>query len=166
MTNSVVTPDVWSVLLPVIIGGALPILGAAVGPLVTQWLSSRESSRSERIKRFEELLSLVQAQDDWLNLHRAKNAFGQMQEIPAPPLAQALAVAALYFPQFVQDLKRLDEKSTLYVGWTSQAGLRRLNGQIEKINDGFSEVFQDYWNTFVEVRGRIIDHAMLKNGNI
>ncbi|TPN28357.1 hypothetical protein FKO01_21800 [Mesorhizobium sp. B2-3-3] len=158
--------SVWSVLLPVIVGGALTLLGVALGPAVTQWLETRSAMEQKRAQRFEELLALLQSQDEWLELKRLVYAFGETREIPSEPLAKALAISALYFPEFLSGLKQYDLESTRYSLWISGAARRRLEKSSEPINDGFDVAYETYRKNFLEVRERIIQHAVSRNGKV
>jgi hypothetical protein len=158
--------SIWSVLLPVLVGGGLTLLGVAIGPAITQWLSSRTATEATRIQRFEELLDLLQQQDEWLNLQRRVNAFGENREIPPEPLSKAFAVSAIYFPNFLPDLRELQTTTRIYSLWTTQAGSRRLAGKIDSINDGFDAVYSPYLKTLEATRNRITEYAVSRKGKV
>ena len=158
--------DQWSVLLPVLVGGGLALLGVAVGPAITQWLESRSASAATRTQRFEELLELLQRQDEWLSLNRSVSAYGEDHEIPPEPLYRAFSIAALYFPQFLPDLQEIQALSSACSLWTSQAGMRRLEGRTSEINQDFQAVHGPYVNATDKCRRRIIAYAVERNGKV
>lgn len=158
--------DQWSVLLPVIVGGGLALLGVAVGPAITQWLESRTASAAKRTQRFEELLEVLQRQDEWLELQRGVNAYGEDHEIQPEPLYRALSIAALYFPQFLPDLQEIATLSRACSLWTSQAAMRRLEGRTSEINEDFQAVHGPYVVKTVQVRRRIIEYAVARKGKL
>lgn len=149
-----------------LVGGGLTLLGVALGPAITQWLESRTTREAKRVERFEELLELLQRQDEWLNLERRVKVYGEVHEIPPEPLSKAYAVAALYFPQFLPDLRQLDAETRKYSLWTSHAAGRRLEGKITEINDGWGAVYGPYAKTLGEVRERIIQYAVSREGKV
>lgn len=160
------TVDQWSVLLPVIVGGGLALLGVAVGPAITQWLESRSASRATRIQRFEELFGLLQQHDEWMNLKTRKNAYGEKHELPSEPLAKAFAISAIYFPEFLPELRKLEFVTSAYGLWTSEAAMRRLEGKISAINDGFDDVHRPYAKTLSEVRDRLIEYGVSRRTRV
>lgn len=159
-------PSIWTVLLPVLIGGLLPLLGIAVGPMISQWLEGRANTASVRVQRFEELLDILQRQEEWTNLLRSVNAYGEDHEIPTEPLHKAYAIAALHFPQFLMDLRQLDAATRAYSHWTSEAALRRLEGNISGIGDGFPEVANPFLTKLHELQHKLIDYAVAQKGRI
>lgn len=49
----------WSVLLPVLIGGAIGIVGSFVGPFFLQRLKDATEKKRKRAEKFEELVGAV-----------------------------------------------------------------------------------------------------------
>ena len=158
--------DQWSVLLPVIVGGGLALLGVAVGPAITQWLESRSASRATRIQRFEELFGLLQQHDEWMNLKTRINAFGEKHELPSEPLAKAFAISAIYFPEFLPELRKLDFVTSNYGVWTNEAAMRRLAGKMSTINDGFDDAHQPYARALNEMRDRLIEYGVSRKTRV
>ena len=126
--------SIWSVLLPDIVGGALPLLGVALGPAVTQWLSERSISQTTRVQRFEELLAVLHEHNFWVETQRNIDVFGNELDRSPPPLSKAIAIAALYFPDLILPLKQLDIATDKYQVWMFTAGQRRLKGDIASLN--------------------------------
>lgn len=162
-------PSLWSVLLPllpVVAGGVLALLGVAIGPAISQWLQSRSVSRATRIQRFEELFGLLQQHDEWINLKTRIDAFGEKHELPSEPLAKAFAISAIYFPDFLLELRKLDVVTANYGKWTAAAAIRRLEGKISEISDGFDDVHQPYLRAFNEVRERLIQYGVSRKTRV
>ncbi|TIS51767.1 hypothetical protein [Mesorhizobium sp.] len=159
-------PSIWSVLLPVLVGGGLTLLGVALGPAITQWLESRSASQTTRIQRFEELLSLLQQHDDWLTMMRLVQAYGEKHDLPPEPLPKAFAISAIFFPEFLPDLRKIDSATRAYSLWMARAAQRRLEGKISEINDGFDAIYLSYAKTHQDARDRVIGHAVSQKGKV
>ncbi len=164
--ESATAASIWPVLLPVIVGGALALLGGVLGPVFNHWLSSRSDNQKKRAERFEELLAQLHQQDEWLMLSRRVIVFGEKLDIPTEPLPRAMAISSLYFPQFLPLLSELESASIDCYVWATKAGQRRLAGEVASINDGFPDMYADYRKTFIEVRDTIAKHAVTNRGKV
>lgn len=157
---------IWSVLLPVIIGGALPLLGVALGPAVTQWLSERSTGQTTRVQRFEELLAVLHDHNYWVDTQRHINVFGNELDRSPPPLSKAIAIAALYFPDLIVPLKKLDTATDKYQVWMFAAAQRRLKGDIASLSDGFGDAHKEYADVFLKTVSSTTDYAVHKKGRV
>jgi hypothetical protein len=148
MMSDPTSPDVWSTLLPVIIGGAIGFLGGIAGPPLTQLFSNIAVTRQRRIDRFEELLSIVLEHDNWLERVRLHRMFGDSESpTDKEPLPRAVALARIYFDGLAGSLDTLETANRQYQLWLSQAWERRTKSGLESVNDGFGSAFKAYADT-------------------
>lgn len=134
----------WSTLVPVMVGGAIGLVGGWLGP----WLVERRKEAAEKKKiravKFEELVAAVYEFDHWLSVKENKQAFGGDDKIGPSPFSKIEAISGVYFPEFEAAIFRLEAAAQVYQKWMAEAWGRRIGGKIEGINDGFSEVYNPY----------------------
>jgi hypothetical protein len=131
-------------LLGVILGGVLAVGGGAI----TQWQlhtwKTKEERRARRVAKYEELIAAIYEYDHWLGTLRNINVFGRELSETASPFAKMYAIVTLHFPEFTDHVKELDRLGDNYQLWIFQKGKQRLNNEIQKLNDGFDEVYKPY----------------------
>lgn len=158
--------SIWTVLLPVIVGGALPIIGVGLGPTIGYLLTSRSARHAKRVERFEEMISVLYQHDHWLEAERNGRVYGEGGSGTPPPIQRAIAISALYFPDFLESLRELDLSSEEYMIWMIGASQRRIGGQMQNINDGFADAFKPYRERFIRLQRMIADYAAKKKGYV
>ncbi|MGU3400216.1 hypothetical protein ACLBWS_10820 [Brucellaceae bacterium D45D] len=150
-------------LLPVITGGIIGLLGGVVAPFVSHRLTTNSDRRRERIEKFEELFSLLGSHDSWLEDQRNHIVFGHTINSYTPPLVRAQAICAIHFHALSSVLSELDLATKEYQHWMAQAGVRRLEGKMTTVNQGFEAVFQQYLSKRSEVLDALSHYAKRKD---
>ena len=166
MSDASVASDVWSILLPVIVGGILAALGGAIGPVISHMLGSRTSRQSTRTQRFDEMMASVYAHDHWLELQRRALAFGESLEVGPPPIYKARAIALTNFAELILPIQKLDSASSGYQFWMVGAGQKRLNGELASLNDGFRETYKIWLEAFHEFQNAASEYALKRKGKV
>jgi hypothetical protein len=156
----------WPILLPVIVGGLLAVLGGAVGPFISNFLTARNAERSKRLERFEAMFTSIYTHDHWLDNKRNVIAFGEKIDLGPPPIYTTISIAALYFPSLLDPVNALDRASDSYLLWMSQAGVKRLNGETGSIGEGMSEAFKPYRAAQLELVSALGKYAVERNGKV
>lgn len=142
--NEAAETSVWTILLPVLVGGVLATIGGAVGPTLSYLFVARSTKIAKTEQRFEDLLSAIYEYDHWLDHRRNQVAYGQEMALAAPPISKAIAIAIIHFPKLLPSIKELDTASQTYTLWMTKAGVKRLEGDIDNMNDGFNAAYTVY----------------------
>jgi len=131
--------DIWPVLLPVIVGGALAAFGGAVGPVISHILGAKAAWQTARTQKFDEMLASVYEHDHWLELKRRALVFGERLEPGPPPIYKARSIALTNFEELVLPIRKLDLASSQYQSWMARAGQKRLTDEVSSLADGFDQ---------------------------
>ena len=138
------SPGMWAPLLMVLVGGALTLAGAWLGP----WISERRKERAERHKRraekFQELVAALFEFDHWVDNARKAVAFGEEVPDVVSPFWKVHAISAAYFPDFEAAIQALDVATSRYKLWMTEAGQKRLVGQADRVSEGHKEAYEPY----------------------
>ena len=97
----------WATLVPVIVGGAIAVVGGVLAPAISRSLDDKSERRKKRVEKFEELVGALFEYDEWLDDIRDIRVFGREQLEPPSPLAKTQAIAAIYFHEFNGDLAEI-----------------------------------------------------------
>lgn len=139
-----VAASLWQPLIPVIVGGALAILGGAFTPLLSHYLAGKKSHRERRTARFEQMMEAVYQQDHWLDLRRRSLGQGELIEPGHAPIHRARFIALSDFPDLVLPMRKLDVASGVYETWIAKAASDRINGNHTQWMDGFKEAYTEW----------------------
>jgi uncharacterized membrane protein YeaQ/YmgE (transglycosylase-associated protein family) len=105
-----VTP-LWNVLLPVLIGGAIGIVGSFVGPFFLQRLKDATEKNRIRAEKFE---ALVGAVTEHYHLIAALRFFAISGQGSLPTLSAIIKIEAIvstYFPEFEGLVRQFDSST-------------------------------------------------------
>lgn len=152
-------------LLPVIIGGLIALLGGAVGPVVSHFLTSKNDRKRERIEKFEELFELLGDYERWVESEYKRMVWGEKTVSRPSPLLRAQAICAMYFHDLKPYLVELNEATANYFLWMSDAGIRRVQ-KTPNISEGFKDVYAPYHRKWVECVKATSDYATTKGNGI
>jgi hypothetical protein len=145
--------SLWATLLPVIVGGLIGLTGGLAGP----WFLERREQAAEKKKKlaekFEELIAAIHEHSHWLVTARSVRVLGIEKELSVNPITKALAIVAIYFPQFYDETKELDLAAGQFETWMFEAGQRRLGG-VKDFLDGHINAYDPY----ARKRLNILDH--------
>jgi hypothetical protein len=166
MSDAPNDPEIWSILLPVVVGGVLAVFGGAIGPVMSHLLSSRASRQSIRTQRFDEMMASVYEHDHWLDLKRRSMVFGESLEAGPPPIYRARSIALTNFKDLVQPIKKLDAASSGYQFWMASAGQNRLKGELSALTNGFDEAYKTWLAEFLEFQNAASDYAIARKGRV
>jgi hypothetical protein len=159
-------PDFWTVLLPVIVGGALALLGSIAGPMAMQMISTRYEERKLRRERFEEMIGTVYSHDHWIEKVREKRLFHDDDEETVTPLNRAIAISALYFPNLLDELKTLELSTAEYEVWMYAAREAKLSGGPPVTGDDFRPIYERYRAAFLAFHNKATEYAKRRLGKV
>lgn len=148
MTAPTTNSDVWAVLLPVLIGGALPIVGGLISPLLQHALSTTKSRSEKRLARFEALLQGIYDLEHWLENQRLMRLSDKQIEAGPSPIHRARSIVMIDFPELKEPIRKLDVAASSYMMWMMEAAMRRSLGEIDKVRDGFNEAYGAWLDAF------------------
>ena len=109
-TASSVT-SLWTVLVPVMVGGGLTIAGGFLSQFVLQRTKDAADRKQKRTDKLEELVSAVYDYDHWLNT--TKHSFEG--EVTMSLFVKILAIPDIYFPDFRDAVGELRTAADKYV---------------------------------------------------
>ncbi|MGO7806371.1 hypothetical protein ACC694_28910 [Rhizobium ruizarguesonis] len=136
------TPTVvglWPVLLPVIIGGTLAILGGALSPLLSHFLTGRRARAERRIQQFEAMVSAVYEHGEWLEMHNRSLVFGEVLEPGPSPMNKVHSIAIIHFRELVAPVLRMSLLGLEYQRWMAGAAQARVEGNAPGMSEGFEK---------------------------
>ena len=119
----------WNVLLPVLIGGAIGIVGSFVGPFFLQRLKDATEKTRKRAKKFEELVGAVTEHYHWIGAMRFFAISGQGSLPTLSPITKIEAIASTYFTEFEDLVRQLDSASNEYEIWILSTGQKRIRSE-------------------------------------
>ncbi|MDR7147044.1 hypothetical protein [Rhizobium sp. BE258] len=160
------TTEVWPVLIPALVGGVLTLAGSVIVPAVAHYFSVKSAHQAERRRRFEEMLAAAYEHEHWLELQKLAKVFGEGTVTGPAPINKAMAIALLHFRELVGPLRALDLASTQYQAWMSEAGFRRLNLQLDKVNDGFQVAYRKWGESFSDFQDAVTKFSEDRNGKV
>ncbi|TAV99944.1 hypothetical protein ELI24_16925 [Rhizobium ruizarguesonis] len=152
------TPTVvalWPVLLPVIIGGTLAILGGALSPLLSHFLTGRRARAERRIQQFEAMVSAVYEHGEWLEMHNRSFVFGEAIEPGPSPMNKVHSIAIIHFPELVAPVLRMSILGLEYQQWMAGAGKARVVGNVPGMSEGFKKAHTGW----IKAQGDFLDVA-------
>ena len=134
------TPDIWTVLWPVIIGGLLAVLPSVVGQVVVHFFAQSSAKATRSREQFMKLAAGIASYEDWMNRRHNSRAFGE-RDPGASPLPNVTAIASLDFPVLLEALDAVTSAARDYELWQNKAGLKRLAGNLTEINEGLDGAY-------------------------
>lgn len=138
-------------LLPVLAGGLVAIIAAAIGPILTNIFEGKATRRQQRLTRFEEMMSSFYSYEIWVEARRLHYQFGQEAPSMVSPLNRTATLAALHFPSVEEGIDKLRSVEKKYTVWMAESGNRRLSGKLDTVNDGFDEAYRAWYGQFSQV---------------
>jgi len=97
--------------------------------------------------------------DHWLSMMRSIRAYGAEDTQEPTPLPKASAIAAIYFPQFATALSELSLVTSQYELWMFGAAKKRLEGNIQELNDGHPAAYEPYMRKREDVLNKLREFA-------
>lgn len=153
----------WNTLIPVLVGGAIGIVGGLVGPAFLYWLQGRREKRKKRAEKFEELLAAVVEHYHWLATMRFFFISGQGSAPTLSPITKIEAITGLYFPEFQVLVRRFDSASNEYEIWILATGQKRVRNEPGYENlTGHDDVVTKYTNVRKELLAELRSFALRK----
>ena len=111
------------VLLQTLLGGALALMGAFVGPFLQRkhdrWLATREDEqliRNQAQELFDELDRIVRESGQAFNCAFAMLEDQSLEVVEVPHLNRARAISAIYFPACLPVIEDFEQKETELLG--------------------------------------------------
>jgi hypothetical protein len=151
-TASSATP-LLNVLLPVLVGGAIGIIGSFLGPLFLQRAKDAVEKKRKRAEKFEELVAALGEHFYWIDTLRNYAAFGSGNEPTLSPIVKMQAISDTYFPEFEEFIQQLEVASRNYHNWALDVGQKRLRGDA-----GYANLtdHEDALNKYMEKRQALL----------
>jgi hypothetical protein len=104
----------------------------------------RTREEKKRDEKLEELVSAVYEFDHWLDQYGSINAYGNPGEIGVSPLSKLEAIAAVYFPDFLEKIFNVRMAASDYKVAITRSGEKRLTGKTTEINVGLMDAYKPY----------------------
>lgn len=137
--------EIWKNMLPVIVGGAIAILGSLITQLWLHRLNEKALSKRKRAEKLEELVCRIYQHDKWLNLLQSGAVFGaQVQDPELRPLGQAHAIAAVHLLELLPAFDVLDSKSIEYERWMYDKAMFRVSERQAPFIGDIKDVYDPY----------------------
>ena len=126
------------------VGGAIGLVGGWLGPSLVERRKEAAEKKRIRAEKFEEMVTAIYEFDDWLNRKENIQVFGGEEKLGSSPFAKMEAISAVYFPEFMEKTEELQKAVRNYELWMSKAWKKRVDGEIDKVNEGLLDVFNPY----------------------
>ena len=135
----------WATLVPVL-ATALGVFGTLAGTSLGEHRRDAAEKKRIRTEKFEQLVGAVYEYDQWLDDLRDVNAFGEKRPpTPASPFSKIEAIAAVYFPQFMNQIDVLSSGVDTFINWIFEAAGKRAGGLSgDKIKADFLQSYSPY----------------------
>ena len=145
-------PNIFTELLPILVGGILALSGGFFGQLWTSYLDRKKSKRELRLSKSEALVQALYEHAEWLDDKR-KNLLFRQQEHEAPsPMNKVKALQDLYFPHLAAELLDVMKAEIPMVKFLSQQRIEQmkdLSNWLENNNlEDYNPMYQDYLIAF------------------
>jgi hypothetical protein len=119
----------WNVLLPVLVGGAIGIVGSFVGPFFLQRLKDAADKKRKRAEKCEELVGAVVEHLHWVAAMRYFFISGQGSQPALSPITKIQAIVSTYFPEFDLLVQEFDRVGNKYEMWILDTGQKRVRNE-------------------------------------
>jgi uncharacterized DUF497 family protein len=151
MNGTAANSSIWTVLLPVIVGGLIGLVGGFVGPFLLQWRKDATEKKRKRAEKFEELVAVLFECEHWVDDLRQALVYKEERVITVSPFAKLQAISLVYFPQFAGRISEFEVRTAEYKSWMGEAAVRRASGDIANINVGFLEAYRPFNETIKQL---------------
>jgi hypothetical protein len=124
------TLTMWGTLVPVMVGGAIGLVGGWLGPWLVERRKEAAEKKKRRAEKFEELVAAVVEHFHWMANIRYFYISGQ-GSLPTSlsPITKIDAIASTYFPEFEKLVRQLDSASNKYEMWILNIGQKRVRNE-------------------------------------
>jgi hypothetical protein len=143
-------------LLSVIIGGMIGLAGGLLGPPLSHWLNQQATRRSKLRRRLEDLILVLYEYEHWIDRRRNIAVFGEPIGNAQSPLPKAQAVAALLFPDLVDDLRDLVLGGERFFIWMLEKAKLGVAGEIDRLSEGEAEAHRPYYAQVLKTRNKAL----------
>lgn len=143
----------WNVLLPVLVGGAIGIVGSFVGPFFLQHLKDVADKKRKRAEKCEELIGAVVEHFHWMGKLRGFKAFGYGSGPSLSPITKIQAITGTYFPELQALVNQFEYVSNEYQIWMFEMGQKRVRN--EPMADG-STKHNDVLSSYTEKQKAVL----------
>lgn len=143
-------------LLPIIIGGAIGIIGSVTtGALSHRWDRQRDSQKTI-VERAEKLALLCYQLDEWV--HELNDYYMSRSKAvpPSSPVVAIKAVGLVHFPAHEIQISDLALKCTALHRWWLDQAKRTLARDDQNFTAEESEAYGELWQAVIEARGELI----------
>src|SRR5882724_7673505 len=114
--------SIWATLVPVIVGGVIGFASGFFAPWFLEARKQEAEKKKKRAEKFEELIAAIHEHAHWLDTARGVRIFDSGKELGVNPITKALAIVAIYFPNFYDEMKEIDLAAGNFETWLFEAG--------------------------------------------
>jgi hypothetical protein len=142
------SPDLVTILIPVVVGGTIGLAGGWLGPWFLERRKEKAEKKKLRAQKFEELVGAVVEHYHWITAKQFLVIAGQGSEPNLSPMIKIEAITSTYFSEFIMFVRKLDSASNEYEKWIFDMGQKRVRNEpgYDKLI-GLDEVFTKYADT-------------------
>ena len=112
-------------LLPVMLGGLIGLLGAAIGSVMPHVLKTKTDKRNRKREKLERFVSLAYETRHWIQTNIIAELYGQPSDTRIIPTAEMRMLSLLYLPELKQEVVDLNDYIINFHNWAMEQGLRK-----------------------------------------
>ena len=127
--------SMWSTLVPVMVGGAIGLVGGWLGPMLVERRKEVAEKKKKRAEKFEELVTALYEHKHWLDTMENIRVFGSEEKPPVSPFARVQAISNVYFSEFETQVEELKKLASEYEAWMSTRGVIPTAPNIDSLRD-------------------------------
>ena len=137
--------------IPVLVGGALAILGGVAGQLITHRLAIAREKKTHRRERIELLVKALYAHSQWLDERFNTMIFlNQEHDVPSP-LSEAEMLKSLYFPELQTEISAIMQAQIPMMKFISDQRIERMKDEAAWIKAWNRESYDAMYKTHLIV---------------
>jgi hypothetical protein len=134
--------------IPVLIGGALAVLGGAGGQWLTHWLSKSRDAEKFRREKIEALVKALYAHEQWLEDRFSALVLRGEKFDQHSPLDEVRMLQALHFPTLEAALISVQQSNLALMKFVNEQQQAKLKNLLACINTWDSDPYMDEYKNY------------------
>ncbi len=149
-------PTLISILAPVAVGGVIGIAGSLIGPPVLELCKQVAEKKKKKAEKLEELIATLHEFDYWMYASESAILRRRAETAPIRPSGKVQAITYMYFPQFSQDVERLEALAAEHHKWIIFVGTQISTDEFREMKP---KVYLPYKDAFNSLLGALVKYA-------